>query len=114
MFSVGRCVVDALPEIRNAKAFAERPKGKVCLCYYNENQRRHYKWNEMEMSVSCNRRESLDTSHREIQEGNLVLPRECDIMKDFAEHLHGVAKKLEENEESGGGILIISCTFRGV
>ena len=100
-FKVLRCVVDALPETRNARAFAERFKGKVYLNYYNEHQKGHYAWNEKELIVQCNRTESLDASHREILDGNMLLPKQCDIVQEFAEHLHNVAKKLEEDEETG-------------
>jgi hypothetical protein len=100
-FNVSRCVVDALPETRNARAFAERHRGKVYLNYYNERQKGSYAWNEKEMIVSCNRTESLDASHREIMEQILVLPKRCEITQTFAEHLHNVAKKLEEDEETG-------------
>jgi hypothetical protein len=31
----------------------------------------------------------------------LVIPKECDIVREFAKHLHNVAKKLEEDTESG-------------
>jgi hypothetical protein len=31
----------------------------------------------------------------------IVFPKECDIVKEFANHLHNVAKKLEEDEETG-------------
>jgi hypothetical protein len=100
-FNVSRCVVDALPETRNARAFAERFKGKVYLNYYNERQKGHYAWNERELIVQCNRTESLDASHREIMEESIILPKECKITKEFAKHLHNVAKKLEEDEETG-------------
>jgi len=100
-FNVSRCVVDALPETRNARAFARRFKGKIFLCYYNEHQKGSYAWNEKELIVSCNRTESLDASHNEIMKGELVLPRESDMTREFAKHLHNVAKKLEEDQESG-------------
>jgi len=100
-FHVSRCVVDALPETRNARAFAERHRGKVYLNYYNEHQKGSYAWNERDLIVQCNRTESLDASHREIQDKTIILPRECDMTRTFAEHLHNVAKKLEEDEESG-------------
>jgi hypothetical protein len=51
--------------------------------------------------VSCNRTESLDASHREIGEEAVVLPRENDLIWEFAGHLHNVAKRLEEDEETG-------------
>lgn len=100
-FTVSRCVVDALPETRNARAFAERYRGRVFLNYYNERQKGHYKWDEGEFVVSCNRTESLDASHREILDQDIVLPKECKIVQEFAQHLHNVAKRLEEDEETG-------------
>ncbi|UCC95817.1 MAG: phage terminase large subunit family protein [Candidatus Omnitrophota bacterium] len=100
-FNVSRCVVDALPETRNARAFAERFKGNVYLNYYNERQKGHYAWNEKELIVSCNRTESLDASHKEIMDQTIILPKQCEITQEFAQHLHNVAKKLEEDEETG-------------
>jgi hypothetical protein len=101
LFHVSRCVVDALPETRNARSFAERHKGKVFLNYYNEHQKGQYAWNEKELIVSCNRTESLDASHREIMEHSIIIPKECEITRTFAHHLHNVAKRLEEDEETG-------------
>jgi len=100
-FNVSRCVVDALPEMRNARAFAERHRGKVFLNYYNEHQKGSYAWNEEELIVQCNRTESLDASHKEIAGQSLVLPKRCQMTEDFAKHLHNVAKKIEEDETTG-------------
>ena len=100
-FRVIRCVVDAMPEIRNARAFAERHRNRVYLNYYNEHQKGVYRWNEADMTITCNRTESLDASHNRIMKGEIVLPRETEIVGEFALHLHNVAKKLEEDEESG-------------
>jgi hypothetical protein len=100
-FRVDRCVVDALPETRNARAFAMRHKGRVFLNYYNEHQKGFYAWNEKEMIVTCNRTESLDASHKDITSERVVLPKQCDVVKVFAEQMHNVAKKLEEDEETG-------------
>ena len=100
-FHVSRCVVDALPETRNARAFALRHKGKVYLNFYNEHQKGSYAWNDADLTVSCNRTESLDASGKEITDEGLVLPKECGIVKTFAEHLHNTAKKLQEDEETG-------------
>jgi hypothetical protein len=100
-FNVVRCVVDALPETRNARAFAERHKGKVFLSFYREFHKGLYKWDEQNMIVTCNRTESLDASHNEILTALIVLPRECGIVQEFAKQLSNVAKKLEEDEETG-------------
>lgn len=95
------CVVDAMPETRSARAFAERHPGKVFLNYYNENQRGGAAWREDKMTVSVNRTESLDESHRWLRDGLETLPKECDVVRQFALHAHNVARKLEEDEESG-------------
>jgi len=100
-FNVARCVVDALPETRNARAFATRFPGRVYLNYYNVNQKGSYKWDEKTSIVQCNRTESLDASHRQIAEEEVVLPKDCEITQEFAQHLHNVAKKLEEDDETG-------------
>jgi hypothetical protein len=100
-FRVIRCVVDALPETRNARDLAKRFPGKVFLNYYNEKQKGVYKWNEADMTVQCNRTESLDASHKEVSDATLVLPKRCDIIEEFAKGLHNVAKKLEEDELTG-------------
>ena len=100
-FNVSRCVVDALPETRNARAFAERHRGKVFLNYYQEHQKGRYRWNEGDLTVSCNRTESLDASHNEVMQAQIILPRESDMVREFAQHLHNVAKKIEEDDETG-------------
>jgi hypothetical protein len=100
-FNVTRAVVDALPETRNARAFAERHKGRVFLNFYQEHQKGRYAWNEKDLTVSCNRTESLDSSHNEILTGRIVLPKECEVVLEFAQHLHNVAKRLDEDEETG-------------
>ena len=53
------------------------------------------------MIVQANRTESLDSSHREITTHNIILPRASDIMRDFAEQMHNVAKRLEVDDETG-------------
>jgi hypothetical protein len=32
---------------------------------------------------------------------SMVLPKNCEIVQEFAKHLHNVAKRLEEDEETG-------------
>ncbi len=100
-FNVSRCIVDGLPEQRNARAFAERFRGRVFLNFYQEGQKGRYLWNERDLTVKCNRTESLDASHNEILAGQIIFPKECEIVREFARHLHNMAKKLEEDEETG-------------
>ena len=100
-FHVARCVVDGLPETRNARAFAKRWPGRVYLNYYQEKRKGSYAWNDAEMIVACNRTESMDASHQEIVNKQLCLPKRCGMTEVFAKHLNNVAKKLEEDEDTG-------------
>ena len=100
-FKVMRCVVDYLPATKYARAFAERFPGRVFLCVYNDHQKGSYAWDEERMMVQVNRTESLDASHKEIVDVNIEFPRESDVVRDFAKQCHNVAKKIEEDEESG-------------
>jgi len=100
-FNVVRCVCDALPEQRNAREFAKRNDGRVWLNYYNHHQKGSYAWNDGEHIVACNRTESLDASHKQIANRRIILPRRSKVVEVFAEHLHNVAKKLEEDETTG-------------
>jgi hypothetical protein len=52
-FHVSLCVVDAMPETRNARAFAERHRGKIFMNYYAAYQKGDYAWNEKDLTVSC-------------------------------------------------------------
>lgn len=98
---VSRAVVDALPETRNAREFSKRFPGKIYLNYYQDHQRGGYKWDDREMTVACNRTESLDSSHKELLDGLVGLPRKSDTVEEFAKHCHNVAKRLEEDDETG-------------
>ena len=100
-FKVIRCIVDALPNTKFARNFAERHRGRVYLNFYNEFQKGNLKWNEKELVVQGNRTETLDASHNLVATQNIVLPRESDLVRTFALHLHNVAKKLEVDEDSG-------------
>lgn len=98
-FGVLRCVCDAMPERRNARAFADRHPGIVYVNYYNDHAHDGAAWNEAKGQVSSNRTESLDASQKMIADGLVGLPREGDAVRDFALHCHNVAKKLEEKED---------------
>jgi hypothetical protein len=100
-FKVVRCVVDALPNTKFARNFADRFRGRVYLNFYNEYQKGSLKWNDPQLLVQGNRTETLDASHNVITTQNIILPRESDLVRLFALHMHNVAKKLEVDEETG-------------
>jgi hypothetical protein len=103
-FNVARCVVDAMPETRNARAFALRFPGRVFLNYYSETHKGKPRWDEGNLTVVCNRTESLDASGREVQDQQIILPKQCEVVEEFAKHLHNIAKRLEEDEETGSKV----------
>jgi len=98
-FRVARGVIDALPEKRAAKALAKRHKGKLFCCFYSHHQKGSYTWNNQEHHVMANRTESLDASHRMVIEGELLLPKESDIVRTFAIHCNNTAKKIKDDDE---------------
>ncbi|KKR68548.1 MAG: Bacteriophage tail assembly protein [Parcubacteria group bacterium GW2011_GWF1_40_6] len=101
-FKVMRCVVDGLPETKHARAFAERFPGRVFLLFANVHQKGSYRWDERAHLVSANITETLDASHRLIADCDIILPRKSsDVVQEFARHCHAVAKKLEEDDETG-------------
>jgi hypothetical protein len=102
MFRVSRCVIDGLPNQDSARAFARKHKPRVFLSYFSETQKGSYKWDEAQMIVNSNRTEALDASHKEIQGRTMVLPpQDLDLVQTFARHCNAIAKKLEEDEETG-------------
>jgi predicted DNA-binding protein (UPF0251 family) len=98
-FHVVRCVIDSMPETRKAREFAERFPGRVYLNTYNRYHRGPYNWNDENMAVGCNRTESLDASHYTVTRNEIILPRQSDEVKTFADHMHNIGKRLEENKE---------------
>jgi hypothetical protein len=108
-FNVYRCVIDGMPETQKARTFAGKFPGKVFLNFYNEHQKGSYKWNEADWTITCNRTESLDASHAQIlgtpvdvtATTKIILPKFSEMVEEFAKHLHNVAKRLEEDEETG-------------
>jgi hypothetical protein len=102
-FNITRCVVDAQPEMRNARKFADKYPRQVYMNFYRETQKGKYKWDDKEFMVTCNRTESLDNSHHEVLMGQVVLPSESlDVVKEFADHLHAVAKNIEDEMDKDG------------
>jgi hypothetical protein len=100
-FNVTCCVIDAQPEQHATRDFARRHPRRVYMNYFIENQKGATDWNPEQMIVKENRTEVLDLSRRVIREGQVVLPRRCAVVEEFATHMAAIAKRLEEDEETG-------------
>jgi hypothetical protein len=91
-----------LYQIRQRQEFAKTFNGKVFLCYYAEKQKGAAKWNEHDWIVSVDRTESLNDSTRAVHEQRVSIPRrDDDEIKLFARHCHNIARKKEEDKDSG-------------
>ncbi len=104
-YNVRCCVVDAMPEKRAAKAFLARV-AKNCsgwINFYIDNKKTGT-WYEDKHIVECDRTEILDDSHNQLLLNEVVLPRRSDVVDMFATHCHNIAKKLQENLETGSKV----------
>jgi hypothetical protein len=100
-FNVSRCVVDGLPDQDKARAFAGRFPGKVFLSYYAEKQKGAYHWNEKDYTVSVDRTESLNASTAMIHDVKVIFPQKSEQMITFAKHCHNMARKSQEDKDTG-------------
>ena len=96
-----RAVIDALPETRLARELAERFPGKVFLNFYVSGVKDAVKWDEDKMIVQENRTQALDAEHAMWVDGVNVLPPRSPEVEEFAQHISNVAKKIEEDPETG-------------
>ncbi len=53
------------------------------------------------MTVAANRTEALDASHSELVQGKVILPRESELLHDFARHCTNVARILQTEADTG-------------
>lgn len=100
-FNVTRCVVDALPDQAKARDFAQAHRNQVFLCFYSEHQKGASKWNEDDFTVMVDRTEIHNNLSRLVHERSVSLPRKDDDIILFAKHLHAMARKREEDKDTG-------------
>lgn len=107
-FHVSRAVVDAMPETRPARSFAERHKGRVFLAYYSDHQRGDFRWDEENSTVLINRTEGLDLSHSAIVNQRIVLPRQGEMVNPWLSIVWGLQNDLWKTKQA---VQNISNTF---
>jgi hypothetical protein len=100
-YNVKQAVIDALPETRKSREFVDRKRFNNWMCYYSDNQKGSFSWNEVDRVVSANRTESLDAGTLAFTRGNISLPQRNPIIEEFAKHCSNIAKVAEENRETG-------------
>lgn len=100
-YNVRQAVIDALPETRKSREFVERNRFKNWICYYSDNLKGDYGWNEQDRIVTANRTESLDAGTLAFTRRSIVLPQRSEMVEEFARHCANTAKIAEENRETG-------------
>lgn len=100
-YAILYCVIDGLPETHATREFAHRHLGQVFLNFFNMHQRGKAKWDRSSWKVEQNRTESIDASRAVVRNKELILPRRCALVDEFARHMANDAKVLDEDPETG-------------
>jgi len=100
-FGVKRFVIDGNPDPEGANRVIKAMGNRGFRCYYIENKKDGYSWDDEDHKVSVNRTESMDASQRILREHLIGLPRRSEVIETFAEHCSNVARILETNEKTG-------------
>jgi hypothetical protein len=105
-FSVRSAVIDALPETRKSREFANVNNPKGYICFYSSHQKGSYSWNDDQKTVAVNRTESLDAGTEMLLNEKIHLPRRDSTMEEFAKHCANIAKVAEEDKETGSKVYV--------
>jgi hypothetical protein len=100
-FDVKRWVIDAQPDKEGAMKMAKAFRGKGWLCYYQDNRKGPYDWKDEDRTVTVDRTQSLDASHRILRDSLLGLPARTGMVEDFANECSNLVRVLEKNEKTG-------------
>jgi hypothetical protein len=101
-YNVRGAVIDAMPETRAVRAFADDEPFPVFLCYYSEHQKRGRQWNEESITVTANRTEVCDATHEIVTSpGKLVIPRWSEEVEQFSKEMCNIAKVLRTDDVTG-------------
>jgi hypothetical protein len=103
-FNIKSCVVDLRPNADSAREFQKAALAKGCkvfLCEYTDSPLQEATYNENTGVVKSYRTGIFDASHRAIINQNVVLPRRCPNIEDFANQCCNCVKTKEKNKKSG-------------
>jgi len=105
-YDVDICVIDALPETRLAKAFADRFKGRVWLAYYNISHKssEYCIWDDKKRVVRVQRNLALETMMSRYLTRRLVLPEHAALIPEFYAQLRA-PKRVQQRDERTGNMV---------
>lgn len=104
-YNVSLAVIDALPEIKKIGELKKADR-RFWDCFYSQNQRGQFTWQEDKRTVVVNRTEVLDMGTDDFHEKKILLPQRTQEVETFCQHVSNVAKTVEENKETGDKIYI--------
>ena len=105
-FDVSNCVVDGLPETREAAKFAARFPGRVFLAYYagtDPNKTFEFKRNEKPMKVTINRNRAMDETGNRFIERENVLPMNANTIAGYYDQLKA-PQKVKMQDANGNDV----------
>ena len=101
-YNVSCVVADIEPETRLMRDFMENVSAEGFLCDYQEQMKKTIDYNTKESLVKGNRTEICDNTHGFFKkDGRLLLPRNCDEVKEYASQMTATAKVLAEDLKTG-------------
>jgi hypothetical protein len=100
-FSVGLCIIDALPLIHDTKDWTLAHKPIVYRNYFSEMQKQRAKWDDDEWKVEFNRNEAFDAHATLTRQEVYVLPRRTPSVEMLARHWAADAKTYEIDKDTG-------------
>jgi hypothetical protein len=97
----GTLVMDGLPEPKRARDFSKAHPYKAYACFYTQSAFHSQRWDNEDSKVVVYQTEAMDSSHAMLQQGKVILPKMSDLVKEFAQHCHNVARKKIVDEQTG-------------
>ena len=104
---VGVCIVDALPETREARRFAARFPGRVWIAYYTKTppDQAVYTPKDKRGEVHMNRTETLDDAFDSLLDRETVLPADYDEIEGFRAQVKAPQRVKEKNRTTGNMVV---------
>lgn len=100
-FGVVQAAIDYEPETRKAREFQKHAGFPVYLCDERDKVKEGETTDEMVQVIKVARTEACDGTSYAIRRGELMLPRRCPQIEQYAKQMSNMAKILEEDERRG-------------
>lgn len=94
-------VIDKGPDIFGVKNFQDTCGFPMYRCLYSDFMNAAPDFDGRTGIVKCNRNEICDRTHSYFTEGNINIPRECSLVKEYAEHMTKMEKQTINHPDTG-------------